>query len=314
MDLSIIIVNWNSTAYLRNCLESVFRNTTAIGIEVIVVDNGSDDNSCAELIRTEFPAVVFHDSRENIGFARGSNLGYELSSGDILLFLNPDTEIHNNVFAHMAAELASHGHVGAIGSRLLNSDGSLQMSCVSTYPTIVNQLLDCEFLRTKFPASHLWGMQSLYEYSSQPAQVDVISGACLMVKRNVFEEIGKFDERFFMYVEDVDLCRRITDAGYIIRYMNACEVVHHGGKSSAVQGKYFANLRQQEAMLQFFTITKGKTYSFIYRVMLAVAAVIRLVIIATMLPLRKSRHAAENWSVGFEKWSLIFLWAIGFQS
>ena len=314
MNLSIIIVNWNSTDYLRHCLASIYRETKGIGIEVVVVDNASCDDSCAELIRGEFPSVVLHCSSKNLGFAQGSNLGYELSFGEILLFLNPDTEIQSDVFTRMVKELESTSCTGAVGSRLLNSDGSLQTSCIQSYPTILNQLLDSDFLRNKFPTSRLWGMQPLFAHAANPARVDVISGACLMVKREVFVQVGKFDDSYFMYVEDVDLCRRITGAGYTIHYMNDCEVIHHGGKSSAVQGRHFANLRQQQAILQFFAATQGRWYSFLYRVGVAFAAAIRLMIIVSLLPFRIVAHTATNWKFSFQKWSCIFRWAIGLEA
>lgn len=313
MDLSIIIVNWNSTDYLRHCLASVYRETKGISFEVIVVDNASRDDSCAELIRNEFEQVVFHCSKKNLGFAGGSNEGYELSSGKVLLFLNPDTEIQSDAFTHMVQELESAADTGAVGSRLLNSDGSVQMSCIQTYPTIVNQLLDSEFLRSKFPTSRLWGMQPLFVRAS-PTQVDVISGACLMAKREVFEQVGRFDDGYFMYVEDVDLCRRITSAGYVIHYLDDCEVIHHGGKSSAVQKKNFVSLRQQEAMLQFFAATRGDWYSFLYRTGLAFVALVRLTLIISLLPFRIVAHPINNWKFSLQKWTAIFRWAIGVGS
>jgi N-acetylglucosaminyl-diphospho-decaprenol L-rhamnosyltransferase len=313
MNLSIIIVNWNSTDYLRGCLASIYRETKGITIEVVVVDNASRDDSCARLIRGEFPSVVLRCSNTNLGFAQGSNLGYELSSGEILLFLNPDTEIQSDVFARMVKELESVPCTGAIGCRLLNSDGSLQTSCIQSYPTILNQLLDSEVLRNRFPTSRLWGMQPLFARAVNRACVDVVSGACLMVKREVFAKVGKFDDSYFMYVEDIDLCRRITGAGYTIHYMNDCEVIHHGGKSSAVQGRHFANLSQQKAILQFFSATQGHWYSFLYRVGVALAAAIRLMIIVALLPFRIVAHTATNWRFSFQKWSCIFRWAIGFE-
>jgi hypothetical protein len=314
MNLSIIIVNWNSTDYLRRCLASIYRETKGISIEVVVVDNASRDDSCARLIRDEFPSVVLHCSSKNLGFARGSNLGYDLSTGEVLLFLNPDTEIQSDVFTRMVKGLGSASSAGAIGSRLLNSDGSLQTSCIQSYPTIINQLLDSEFLRNKFPTSPLWGTQPLFARAANPACVDVISGACLMVKRGVFAQVGKFDDSYFMYVEDIDLCRRITGAGYTIHYMNDCEVIHHGGKSSAVQGRHFANLSQQKAILQFFAATQGRWYSLLYRIGVALAAVIRLLIIVSLLPFRVIAHTASNWRFSFQKWCCILRWAIGLEA
>jgi N-acetylglucosaminyl-diphospho-decaprenol L-rhamnosyltransferase len=309
-DLSIIIVNWNSTEYLRHCLATVFLETRGIAFEVIVVDNASRDMSCSELIHSEFPEVILYRSADNIGFAAASNLGYRLSSGECLLFLNPDTELKSNVLPVMIAELKSNDRIGAVGVRLLNTDGSVQMSCIQAYPTMVNQILDSQVLRDRMPQSRLWGMKPLFVRMGEPAEVDVISGACLMVRRDVFVEVGEFDERYFMYVEDVDLCYRITSANYKIHYLDDCEVIHHGGKSSALQGKCFVNLRQQEAVVKFFSLTKGRWYSVIYRVALASAAAVRLAIIGCILPFQRSKERTMATSASLNKWVSLFRWAI----
>jgi GT2 family glycosyltransferase len=314
MDLSIIIVNWNSTDYLRTCLTSVYRETKGVSAEIIVVDNGSRDDSCAALIKGEFPDVIFRDCKENVGFARGSNLGYELSKGEMLLFLNPDTEIRSNVFQEMVNELRSSSNVGAVGVRLLNTDGSLQASCIQTYPTILNQVLDSEFLREIVPTSRLWGMKALFVPDDGAAKVDVISGACLMVKRKVFEEVGYFDSSYFMYVEDVDLCRRICALGYANHYINSCEVIHHGGKSSASQGEQFVSLRRQEAMMNFFASTKGRLYSISYRLSLSFTALLRLLVIVVLLPFRGGSRVRTDWMYSLRKWSCIFGWTIGIRA
>ena len=134
-----------------------------------------------------------------------------------------------------------------------------------------------------------------------------------MVKRDVFVQVGKFDDSYFMYVEDIELCRRITASEYTIQYMNKCEVTHYGGKSSDVQGRHFANLRQQEAICQYFSATKGRWYSVIYRIGLAFAAVLRLLIIVCLLPFRRVAHKAVNLMASFQKWLQIFRWAIGME-
>lgn len=311
MDLSIIIVNWNSTDYLRECLLSIYRETVKITFEVIVVDNCSRDDSCSTLVSSSFPQVLLHCSDRNIGFAGACNLGAGLSKGRMLLFLNPDTEIHDDVFARMIETAESREDVGAVGVRLLNSDGSLQMSSIQAYPTILNQLLDSEFLRRKWPNSRLWGIAALFANSREPDQVDAISGACLLVTRAAWASVKGFDERYFMYVEDIDLCQRIAQAGFVLLYLNDCEVVHHGGKSSAVQGRYFANLRQQQALLQYFRATRGHLYSACYRCSMALAAGVRVLVIVCTMPFRSlaNRAVARNFSL--EKWLHIFRWAVG---
>ncbi len=314
MTLSIIIVNWNSTDDLRACLVAIYQHTKGVAVEVIVVDNASRDESCGTLIRDSFPQVLFHRSEINLGFARASNLGYELSSGNVLLFLNPDTEIHDDVFSRMINHLLSSTGVGAVGARLLNTDGSLQSSCVQAFPTIWNQLLDSEMLRRMMPKSRLWGMRTLFEGQVQPVEVDAVSGACLMVRRHVFAQVKQFDVSYFMYVEDIDLCHKITRAGYAIQYMADCEVVHHGGRSSVQQGAHFASLRQQEAVHRFLRTARGGCYAELYRSSLAVAALVRMVLIVVGAPILRFRHHATSSDFSLQKWSSIFRWAIGLRA
>ena len=152
MDLSIIIVNWNSADVSARLprLDLPFR--AGIEFEVIVVDNASNDH-CEQMLREEFPGVIFVQSGANLGFARANNLGFSHSTGEILLFLNPDTEVSDDSIVRMAHCLRATEGAAAVGARLLNTDGTLQTSCVQSFPTIANQLLDFDFLRRKFPTS-----------------------------------------------------------------------------------------------------------------------------------------------------------------
>ena len=310
MELSIIIVNWNSTEYLRMCLLSIYSEARAISFEVIVIDNCSRDESCSDLIKSCFPNVMLHRSNTNLGFAKACNYGAQLSSGKLLLFLNPDTEIHNDVFGRMRDGFLLADRVGAVGARLLNTDGSLQMSSIQAYPTILNQILDSEFLRRKWPRSNLWGISALFNSSKYPQRVSAISGACLMISREAFDEVKGFDERYFMYVEDLDICQRLSHKGFALLYLGDCEVTHHGGKSSSVQGRYFANLRQQQAILKYFLLTKGRWYSAAYRFFLAAMAAARVLAIVCTLPFRSIKKKENNQNFSLEKWVRIFKWAV----
>lgn len=314
MDLSIIIVNWNSTEYLRKCLASLFGVTSGFSIEVVVIDNASSDTTCEEMISEHFPDVTFRRCSKNLGFAGGCNLGAEMSSGRILLFLNPDTEIRDDAISRLLRHLTVEPLVGAVGARLLNSDGSLQTSCIQACPTLWNQVLDAEFLRRRFPRSRLWGMAPLFSKVAQPVSVDAISGACFMVKREVFEAAGRFGPQYFMYVEDLDLSERIRDAGYEIHYMPDCCVVHHGGRSSSQQGSYFANLQQQESLLRYFRVTRGAWYSRCYRAALAAVAGIRVALLVLCYPLRWIGLQKRSPETSLIKWSSVFRWSLGLHA
>jgi N-acetylglucosaminyl-diphospho-decaprenol L-rhamnosyltransferase len=310
MDLSVIIVNWNSADYLRACLSSLYRETRGISFEVVVVDNASYDG-CEKIIRETFPSARLVESPENLGFARANNLAYRYSSGEILLFLNPDTELIGNCLPQLVAHLGTHPSVGGVGARLLNTDGSVQTSCVQAFPTIWNQLLDFDLLRRWFPTWDLWGTRSLFCLDHQPAEVDAISGACFMVKRSAFEQAGLFREEYFMYADDLDLSYRIKKAGYSIDCLTHCQVIHHGGKSSAKQGNCFSDVLQRESLAHFFRTTRGGMYSWGYRAATAVIALIRLVLVICLMPFRGLGLQGKPAASVLRKWSAIFRWAVG---
>jgi len=310
VELSIIIVNWNSASYLRACLLSIFRETRDVLYEVIVVDNASQDG-CEALIREEFPQVRFIQSDSNLGFARANNLGYSKSGGQCLLFLNPDTEVIGDALAKMLSHLRANSSVGAVGARLLNTDGSLQMSCVQAFPTICNQVLDSDWLRRLFPNWRGWGIQALLSQNGVRAEVDAISGACFMVKRNVFEQVGLFGEQYFMYSDDQDLSYKIHKSGYAIDYINDCEVVHHGGKSSSQQPDHFSDLLQRESLLRFFRGTKGSFYCVFYRITLAMMAGLRMFLVAFLAVIGRRTIQGKTPGCVLQKWAKIFGWAVG---
>ena len=257
MEVSIIIINWNSKAYLRSCLNSLQEHTRDIQFEVLVVDNASFDG-CGGCWRAEFPGVCFIQSDENLGFSRGNNLAARSARGNTLLFLNPDTELSRPAIEKLYRALMSLPNAGAVGPRLLNSDGTLQTSCIQSFPTVVNQLVDSEALRGLFPRSRLWGMSALFKAGDEPAAVEGISGACLMVKRDVFERVGGFDDRYFMYAEDIDLSFKIHQAGRGLYYIPDAQVVHHGGGSSQSARSAFSVVMMRESVYRFLRFRRGR--------------------------------------------------------
>jgi N-acetylglucosaminyl-diphospho-decaprenol L-rhamnosyltransferase len=311
VDLSIIIVNWKSAEYTRVCLSLLYRHIKGITFEVVVVDNASDDD-CERILRAEFPRALFIPARKNLGFARANNLGFQHSKGEILLFLNPDTEVHDDSIVRMFHELCNDDAAGAAGARLLNSDGSLQTSCVQSFPTIANQLLDFDVLRRAFPTWRLWGSQALYA-TGQPASVDAISGACFMVKRTVFERVGLFSDTYFMYSDDLDLSYKVRRAGYKTVYLGDCTIVHHGGKSSEKQNDNFSDLWQRESLAQFFRSTRGGAYATAFRAGMALMSILRMGAIICVLPFGQIGIRGKQPALILAKWSKILRWAIGME-
>lgn len=304
MRLSIIIVNWNSAACLRECLRSLARHAPEEDTEILVLDNGSFDGSHA-LVATEFPGVGFVQLAHNLGFARANNLGAARTTGEHLLFLNPDTLLHEDTPALLADCLDADPRRGAAGGRVLNRDGSLQTSCVQSFPTLLNQALDSRWLRARCPRSRLWGNAVLESPPPHPVAVEALSGACLAVRRTAFEHVGGFTERYFMYGEDIDLCRKLHDAGWQVAFTPATSLIHLGGESSRKSPGNFSVLMQRQAMQHYFELHRGPVIAQLYRALMGLAALARLLLLA-LAPQGDTTDARR-------KWRAVFRWSTGFS-
>ena len=233
-DLSIVIVNWNTEAMLRDCLRSVQAGIgAAIGglrAEVIVVDNASDDGS-PEMVESEFPQVVLIRNAENRGFAAANNQGFAVARGRHVLLLNSDTVVHGQVLGRSVAWLDAHGDVAAMGCRVLNTDGTVQLTC-SMYPSILNQLLQATGL-WKLRRPRFLGRFLMTDWARDSERaVDTISGCYLLVRARVIAEVGPLDEAFFFFGEETDWCRRMRDAGWKLMFAPVGEITHHGSVSA----------------------------------------------------------------------------------
>jgi GT2 family glycosyltransferase len=312
MDLSILVVNWNAAHYLKPCLASVYREVKGIDFEVIVVDNASYDGS-AELIKTEFPQATFIQSDQNLGFIRGNNLLFRNARGRNILLLNPDTEIIGEEIQHMLGYLESLPRAGVIGCRLITADGMVQTNSIQTFPTILNQFLDADFLRRRFPNSSLWNLKPLHDDSGPPVEVDSVSGACFMIKRAIFQRVGLMSEDYLMYGDDIDLCFKVKRAGYKIYYTNSCSVVHHGGKSTASWKEALADVWIRDSIHKFLVKFRGRWYGSFYKATMAAVAVVRLGLITLMKLVARSARRRESLSYSFTKWKRLLQWALGLK-
>lgn len=311
VDLSIIIVNWNSKDYLRKCLDSIFAETHDIIFEIIVIDNASFDG-CGEMLAKEFSNVTFIQSKQNLGFGGANNVAFANSKGRNVLFLNPDTEITTPAINLLYSWLNNLPEAGILGAKLLNSDRTVQMSSVRAFPTILNQLLDAEVLHRIFPRSTLWGTACLVEKNCKIAEVDSISGACMCLRREVFGKLQGFKNSYFMYSEDVDLSYRARQLGWKNYLVSEAEIIHHGGGSTATCGlSDFSSVRMVESRWRFFRNTTPFWYSCLYRVGILIASLLRLCISTLLFPLALvtgKRHAMLN---TLKKWKARLLWASG---
>ncbi|HZU10227.1 MAG TPA: glycosyltransferase family 2 protein [Pseudacidobacterium sp.] len=314
MELSIIIVNWKSADYLRKCLKSVYAGISSLRCEIIVIDNASGDG-CGEMLALEFPDVIFIASHKNLGFAGANNLAFERSVGRYVLFLNPDTELLPGALRELMDALDASPAAALIGAQLLNSDLSLQDSCIQRFPTILNQLLDFEFLRKKLPPSDFFATRPFHGQQNSIAEVDCVSGACMLVKRELFSAVGMFSTRYFMYSEDVDLCYKIKLAGGKVYYAPRARVVHHGGRSSTLEPQsHFATVVMRESRWRFMTAWYGSAYAVAYRMTTAFGAVARIAMLGAAIAITRNRERRLRFSGAVQKWAKVLRWSLGMES
>lgn len=307
IDLSIIIVNWNSRDYLDRCLASMSLRRDRLCIEIAVVDSASYDG-CAELVSDKYPHVRFIQSTENLGFARSNNLAARGAVGDWLLFLNPDTELSEGALLALHEQATTLTAPGLIGAKLLNTDGTVDTNCVQPLPTITNQLVDAQILRRLLPSLNVWGNADAMRHDLGPTEVEAVSGACCMVDRNLFNVVGGFSEEYFMYSEDLDLSYKVRLAGRRNYYVPMAVVTHHGGSSSSRSVSGFSAVMQREALWRFFGKTKGPFYAATYRATVLISALLRLAILAVSVPLGGSRALGGGASI--KKWFSILRWSL----
>lgn len=254
LDLSIVIVSYNTCGMLRDCLNALSAATEGLAIETFVVDNASPDDSAA-MVAAEFPHVFLTASQENNGFTKGNNIALKHVVGRNVLLLNPDTEAAPGSLTLLSHYLDAHPNVGAVGPKLFNTDGSLQPNG-APLPTLWHDLLEHTGLWKLLP--HM--TQPLWRYGREDfeteCETESVMGACLMIRKAVLDQVGLLDEVFFMFYEEVELCWRIRRAGYAVRYVPRAGVVHHWMGSVRQQKKAMTH-RLFLSMAIYYRKTRG---------------------------------------------------------
>lgn len=304
MDVSIIIVNWNTRDVLHDCVASIYTQAKGIEFEVLVIDNASNDGS-VEMVKKKFPQVILIENTENRGFAAANNQGIAIAEGRYVLLLNSDTVILNNAISKTVSFAESHPEAASLGCRVLNPDRSLQPTCFM-FPSILNMLLATTFLYKLFPKSKFFGRERMtWWHRDNVKEVDVVTGCFVLVRREAIEQIGLMDEQFFMYAEETDWCYRFKQAGWKILFTPGTEIIHLGGQSSkGIRVDMLIRLRI--SILQFMK----KHYSWLtYRI----ACFFVIVFFVTRLPVwicialfsNKKRGEARNrvkaYTIGIRK-------------
>lgn len=230
-DVSVVVVSFNTRDVLRECLQTLVREAGSVRYETIVVDNASQDGS-ADMIEQEFPGAALIRSEVNLGFAAANNRGFTIAKGRYVVLLNSDAFLRSGALPKAMEYMDSDPRIGLGGARLVGRDDSWQPSA-RMFPSLANDLLTLSGLSAKYPHSRLFGrFDRTWADPNQAAEVDWVPGAFSIIPRRVLDSVGYFDESFFLYYEEVDLCRRIKAAGYSIWYWPDVVVVHLGGESS----------------------------------------------------------------------------------
>jgi len=274
MDVSIIIVNWNTWDCLKDCLNSVYQQTQDIEFEIIVVDNGSTDGSAVK-VKEEFGHVCLIENHENRGFAAANNQGLAVAKARYVLLLNSDTIILKNSIQKTIEFADANPDAAVVGCRVLNPDKTLQETCFM-FPSLFNLMLSVSYLYKIFPKSKFFGRERMTWWNrSDVRDVDVVTGCFMLLRRESIEEIGILDERFFIYGEETDWCYRFKQAGWKVYFTPDAEIIHLGGASSKqakpemilqLRGSILLFLKKHNNSLMYFIACGLVSLFFLIRV------------------------------------------------
>jgi len=265
-DLSIVIINWNTKNLLYQCIKSIKTHTKKISLEIVIVDNFSSDGS-PEMVEENFSEVILIKNKNNKGYGRAGNQGLATAQGKYVLVLNSDVVIKENCLDEMFDFMEKNPAIGASSCKLIFPDGTLQHSCreFPRFKTFFLMLIGIRFL---FPKMKIFREYLMLDWNhSEIKEVDQIMGSFMFIRRNVIREVGGFDERFWMYFEEVDLCLRIKEAGWKIVHYPYASAVHFLSKSAEQWGDIKRIHEFQKSSLKYFK-KNGKFYE--YCILLAV--------------------------------------------
>jgi GT2 family glycosyltransferase len=312
--ISVVIVSWNCRKLLSDCLESILAQLQTLSSEIIVVDNASSDGTAAA-VRTNFPSVKLIESETNLGFARGNNLGIEVSTGEYVCLINPDVVVAKQCIARMMEYMDRSPDVGMLGPKIVGPDGVIQRSCMRT-PTLWNQLSRALGLDTLTKQSRLFGGYLMNDFHhDELCDVDIINGCFWMVRRIALNQVGMLDPRFWMYADDLDWCARYRAAGWRVVFFPEAEALHFGGASSE-QMPVLCYVEMQHADLQYWQKYHGLISCCCFFAILCIGHAVRSTAFACLYAFRTSGRS--RMSVKLKKHLACIRWltsrAIAIQS
>ncbi len=280
INLSIIIVNWNAEKFLKNCLKSIYEKVSDANFEIFVVDNASRDNS-AEVTRCKFPRVKLIKNKENVGFAKANNQAIRQAKGKYLLLLNPDTIVLNKSIEKMVDFAKRHDDIGILGPKIIRDDGSIQPSCWK-FHSIFNVFWESAFAN-KLPGGYFYRS---FHYD-ELKEVDVVSGACLLIRKQVIENVGPMDEDYFIYSEETDWCFEAKQDGWKVIFFPEAKIIHKGGQSSKSAFEKCL-VESYRSKTRFFKKHFNRSKSIIMEILLFLGLIQRLLIWFLLWSAKKS--------------------------
>lgn len=292
--LSICIVTYQARKYLRQCLQSVAENPPSVKYEIIVVDNQSADGTL-EMLKGQFPQVQIIENRENKGFTAPTNQALRQAVGDYLVLLNPDTHVHPQAFDNLIAFMKRHPDAGICGPKVLNLDGSMQKPCrrgESRPWAVFSYFLGFSRL---FPKSKLFG-EYLMNYIDEDLihQVAGVSGSCMLIRRQVIDQIGYLDELFFAYQEDADYCLQARRSGWNVYYVPTAHITHYGGEGGSRVHPYRSIYAWHYSYFLYFRKNFASDYFFLLNWLFYLAMGVKLLLALILNLFRKGRFAGSK--------------------
>lgn len=262
MDLSVIIVSYNTKDLLKQTIQSVIDNTKDIEYEIFVTDNNSSDDS-VEMVKKDYPKVNLIESKENLGFPKGNNIAIKRATGRYILLLNSDTKVIGECLQNCIKYMDKHREIGALGCKVELPSGKLDHACKRGFPTPEASLYYLLKLNKFFPDKKKFGKYTMsYVKDNEVAEVDSLMGAFMMIPKKVVDEVGMLDEEFFMYGEDIDWCFRIKKAGYKVLYYPVEKIIHYKGSSSKKK-RAKTTYEFHRAMILFYNKHYKKEYNIL---------------------------------------------------
>lgn len=299
MDLSIIIVNHNTKAFLENCLKSLLETMPLVDYEILVINNTPTDGS-SELVAERFAGVRIVNNEKQQGFAQNNNVGIKLTSGRFVWLLNPDTIVKLGTCETLMDFLARHPKIAMVGPRYLNADGNIEPLSCSRFPNLATDLLQNLFIAQVFRHyTFLAGPLYPQVWRDIPFQVDSLVGASIMIRREVIDQVGYLDERFFMFLEETDWCWRVRQSGWEIWQVPQAVIIHFGS-GSANGNTGWLKVMYVRSYIQYYIKHYGRVKAVIARILLIIGLILRVLAwsavgILSLANRQKASRKLEQW-------------------